>query len=167
MNVTFKSQRSCSARGRLECLGTPIYPWLSSNILLFHRLARPFPAKLNQEKRLPGRVLDAKDFTERHLFERKNDLGFGRDLVVDGINIVYQPIHFRLARAGQRCVAGDRKIFELDERRGLTFDLEPHNVYVETPGCLDVGYIFQDKAKYGCVVNDSLFLSCSLYKNLS
>ncbi len=65
-------------------------------------------------------ILDAEDFAERHLLERKADFGFLGSISESCLNIIYKPIWLWLAIACHRLVAGDREGGKLDECEVVT-----------------------------------------------
>ena len=71
-----------------------------------------------------GRFLPRSISAKGHLFERQDDFSVLRELIESGFNIIDEPIHFRIAVATHRFVAGNGEMVELYEHRVLPLDFE-------------------------------------------
>lgn len=62
------------------------------------------------------------------------------------LNIVHEPVEFHLL-AAQRFIAGNGKVFELDEHRVVAFDLEAHHILIERLRRTDIAHVFEGKSE--------------------
>ena len=83
--------------------------------MLVYNLAGPLRRPFEQETRMPGGPLHGKDFAKGFLRQWDGNLPALRKLAVSRFGIIHNPVDFGLARPGQRFVAGDGKVFELDK----------------------------------------------------